>query len=69
MPSGPPELRAKWGDDLAAIEHLESRGFKHAAGFCWLQPEGHVYSQDDHSALDYLVLEWDWGDVLNAPKP
>lgn len=65
MPSGPSELHAKWKDDGKAIAYLESRGFKLTENFEWEQPAGHTYTEEDDSALAYLIYEWDYGGIIN----
>lgn len=65
MPSGPPELQAKWGDDAAALKFLADRGYKLLRTWDHKKPTpDHVPDADENSALDYLFLEWDYGDAV-----
>lgn len=69
MPSGPPELHEKWcardpegRGDMAAMGHLEAAGYKLGRDWHWTLPSpDHVPTAEELSALDYLVLEWDYG--------
>lgn len=69
MPSGPPELHEKWCDhgpnqsgDANAIAFLEAAGYKLSRDWQWTLPSpGHAPTDEENSALDYLVLEWDFG--------
>jgi hypothetical protein len=72
VPTASPELRARWhdkpgGGDYAAEQHLRSRGFK-LYKWHWIEPPGHVYSDDDESALLYLMYEWDYGRAIAGPE-
>lgn len=67
MPQGPAELHEYWesksdkgGDDAAMTHLLDNRGFRCRNGII-LQPKGHVNSEEDNSAIDYLCMEWDYG--------
>jgi len=59
MPQAPYELQKRWTDDSAALSHL-------APNFTWrggmIRPrDGYTPTQEDYSAIDYLILEWDYG--------
>lgn len=59
MPSGPAHLHERWGDDGAAWDFLASRGFAHVKSV--IQPkDNHELDLDEQSAIEYLILEWDW---------
>ena len=70
MPSGPPELHAYWcaqdpdglGDE-AAIRHLRQRGFILTKRAEWRQPAGMNLSDLDVYAIQYMILEWDFGGI------
>lgn len=72
MPSGPPELHEKWrkygphedSGDSNAIKFLKDRGWQLGRDWFWTQPhQSHVTTEDEASAIDYLVLEWDFGGI------
>lgn len=70
MPSGPPELHARWGDDGNALNFLEAQGWKLLRSYDLLMPHPlHHVTDDECSALDYLVLEWDYGDAVRWVPP
>ncbi len=69
MPSGPPELHDKWCEygptemgDVNAIKYLENRGFKLGRDFFWTAPDRFI-STEESMAIDYLILEWDFGGI------
>lgn len=59
MPQGPDHLHERWGDDGAAWQFLKERGFTHVAFVIQAKP-GHAMTDDEQSAIEYLILEWDW---------
>lgn len=59
MPSGPAHLHERWGDDGAAWQFLKERGFTHVAFVIQAKPDN-AMDDDEMSAIEYLVLEWDW---------
>lgn len=61
MPQGPPELHARFGDDSNAIQLLLSHNFTIDQQFIIRPPEGYIPTDEDNDAIDYLVLEWDYG--------
>ncbi len=68
MPSGPPELHAKWQSDTNAIRFLYDRGWRMTKSYTWIPPQEYGNShfseyEEDHEAIDYLQLEWDWGGI------
>lgn len=69
MPSGPPELHEKWGDDASAMRFLKVRGWKLLRSWEWVKPsKAHVITEEEHQALDYLILEWDFGTGVHDPE-
>jgi len=61
MPQATEAQRARWGiSEEKAIDHLESRGFKLTREWTWLAPEGRVPDEDDWSAIDFLIDEYDF---------
>jgi hypothetical protein len=61
MPSGPPELHEKWGDDGAALRYLDQHGIKSDRGGMLHGPTDRELTEEENSAVTYLVLEWDYG--------
>ena len=71
MPSGPPELHRYWCDkdpggngDWAAQAHLRARGYVLTRRWDWWIPFGRELSDEDESAIRYLMLEWDFGGAV-----
>lgn len=66
MPQASPELRAEWPDgDGQAISFLEGRGYKLTKQWEWIKPSpAHEVTPREWSAIDYLIHEWDFGDVI-----
>lgn len=65
MPQASDELRDRWKDDGRATEFLLKRGYKLAPDWTWLapgQPE-----EDELSAIEYMMDEWDYGWWRLAP--
>jgi DNA-binding winged helix-turn-helix (wHTH) protein len=63
MPQAPDELRAKWDDDRA-IKYLEKRGYKLTKHWTWILPTpNHQITDEEDSAIAYLVFEWDFGGI------
>lgn len=73
MPTAPPALRKYWlnngpyADDAEAnaIHHLKRYNFKFVKGEIF-PPPGFELSKEDASAVEYLVLDWDFD---YHPKP
>lgn len=67
MPSGPPELHAKWETDGNALTYLEKNGYILTRRFNLLTPKpDHKISEEEKSALMYLILEWDYGGAIRT---
>lgn len=65
MPSGPPELHAKWKNDGNAINFLESHGYKRTIAWSWIKPTPEYRpTEEEREAIYYLIVEWDWGGLL-----
>lgn len=68
MPQAPANLRDQWADDFAAHDHLRGKIVVTRAGI--IHPrEGVTLSELDHSAVDYLCLEWDYGYDSRPARP
>jgi hypothetical protein len=66
MPSGPIELHNYWKDDSTASLFLENAGYKIIRGWCWERPTpGQEPTEEEKSAIIYLILEWDYGGLLD----
>jgi hypothetical protein len=62
MPQGPEHLHEKWQSDEKAMRFLQDRGYTITRGFEWKRPNVyHQPTEEEMEAMDYLVLEWDFG--------
>ena len=75
MPSATPELRARWWPDddetgtQTATRFLEERGYRLDRAWMWVTPTpDHVITEDEDSAIVYLITEWDYGGVRRKGK-
>lgn len=50
---------------ITAIDFLKSRGFKLTREFAWIGP-GRTLTDEEVSAVDYLVLEWDYDGLTSG---
>lgn len=74
MPSGPPELHAKWCaldphgcGDLAAQRFLQERGYRLLMPqWAWAPPADHTPTEEEREAAFYLVAEWDFGGITGG---
>lgn len=69
MPQASDELRAMWEDDNAALTYLASRCIRERSNGILVIPFGHLLSQRDCDAIDYMVDEWDFSwerEILKA---
>lgn len=73
MPSSSPELRRRWADadgritDAVAVSYLEGRGFTLRRDWHWEPPADRrpvELTDDEDSAVTYLIEEWDYGPVI-----
>ena len=59
MPQASRELQERWHCDSCAFEQL-GKNFNQKNGI--ISPKrGYTPTEDDLSAIDYLVFEWDYG--------
>jgi hypothetical protein len=67
MPQASDELRERWGgpDDRKAINHLGNRGYVLTVGFEWYVPPWLKPTEEDLSAVEFLIQEWDWGGLTH----
>ncbi len=67
MPQAPDWLRRLWpGWDSQAIKHLEANGWTQGRGWTWVKPApGYEPTPKDISAINYLILEFDWGGIAD----
>lgn len=66
MPTAPEYLRDEWDhpDDMIAINYLKSQGYTLGRDWHWTLPAiDHVITEKEGRAIDYLVMEWDFGGV------
>lgn len=70
MPQDTQELFERWDgpEETKAIEHLEARGYVLTRDFRWVVPEGLSPSEDDLSAISFLIQEWDYGGIAGSYK-
>ena len=66
MPQATDEQRAAWGGEQGvgedkACNYLETAGFKLTRQWNWLIPKGHMITEQEAYAAQFLVDEWDWG--------
>lgn len=58
MPQASDELRMRWDDDAHAVRHLLKNFY---ITFGTITPKaGHEATEEDTSAIDYLIQEWDY---------
>lgn len=60
MPTAPEHLRARFADDSAAWDVLREH-YRDDRGVIRPKPPGRWPSTHEARAIDYLVLEWDYG--------
>ena len=68
MPQATSELTEKWDgpSDEKAIAHLRSKGFRYTKHWEWIPPVDYRPTEEDVSAIMFLIQEWDWGGL--APE-
>ena len=74
MPSATNELRAKWGGVCEhdsriekAVYYLEQRGYLLTDSWEWVLPHpGHEPTEEETSAIIYMMQEWDWGGLSSG---
>lgn len=58
------ELPDRWEDDATACNFLEQCGYKLLQSWYWRKPTpNHKITDDEWSAIYYLVSEWDFGGI------
>ena len=65
MPQATKELQDKWKDDSIAIDYLQKRGFILRKDWQWFKPKSVVITDEDMSAIMYLIQEWDFGGLID----
>ena len=65
MPQAPDELQNRWDiDDAPVIAYLRAKGFVLLKNWCWQKPDpAHELTEAERSAIDFLILEWDFGGI------
>ena len=61
MPQAPDHLRDKFPSDSEALELLHSRGYKVSRGGVIFHPDARPAGNEEWTAIEYLILEWDYG--------
>lgn len=71
MPQASEELRAKWNgpDEQTAMKHLRSAGYVLTRRWTWVVPVGKEPTEDDYSAMQFLVDEWDFAGFERPASP
>lgn len=59
MPQAPKELSDKWNESTAFTQITEN--FKISRDGIIYPINGYSPTEEDYSAIDYLILEWDYG--------
>lgn len=67
MPSGPIELHRKWGDDGTAWEALKAN-YKEHRGIIYPKVAGYEPTDEEDSAIRYMIMEWDYGYANERPS-
>lgn len=66
MPQASEEQRREWNGpmDHTAVKFLEDAGFFLTGDFKWRLPKpDHVPTEREASAIQFLIDEWDYGDI------
>lgn len=61
MPQASDEQRARWNGPDMAVTFLEQAGYKQTESYTWHAPDGHIPTERELDAIDFLCDEWDWG--------
>ena len=63
MPQSSRELRERWNgpQEETALSHLIGAGYDLTPRWTWIAPEGRTPTDDDMSAIRFLIEEWDFG--------
>lgn len=69
MPQAPAHLQERWISDDKAIRFLKERGWRLERDWCWTMPANDYQpSEDEFSAVDFLILEWDFGGIVHDER-
>lgn len=69
MPSGPPHLHQRFGDDWTAWRYLRRRGFTMSRAVVSPPCQSYDPTKGEWDAVTYLIQEWDWDyDQTRAPE-
>jgi hypothetical protein len=62
MPQASDEERARWGiGEDRALSVLERAGYRLTSEWTWVKPAGHNATEEEVSAIYFLIHEWDFG--------
>lgn len=61
MPQSPAHLQAQFPSDSEALEILKENFIIYRNGMIGRKDPGYVPTEKEKDAVDYLVLEWDYG--------
>lgn len=66
MPQASEDLCKRWNgpSEHMAIKHLKGAGYLLTAEWEWLCPKGRTPTEEDQSAILFLIQEWDYGGLL-----
>lgn len=66
MPQATEELRKRWDgpSEFKAMDHLHKRGFKLTPQWEWVPPMASEPTEEDLSAILFLIQEWDFGGLV-----
>lgn len=68
MPQAPTYLCDEWEDDYKAIDFLQAAGYRLLRGWTWKLPSpNHIPTPQENRAINYLILEWDFGGIEGEP--
>ncbi len=75
MPQATKELQDRWmtkedpTGDRTAEAYLNERGFILTDSWTWIVPHANEeLTDDEYSAIAFLVYEWDYGDLASAEE-
>ncbi len=68
MPQATDEQRRLWGENGGvgegkAIQYLNNAGYILRRNWTWQKPEGHIPTEEEIGAIDFLIDEWDFGGI------
>lgn len=65
MPQAPKYLSDQFESDTEATNYLSYRGFRLMPSWEWLPPPDHQFTKKDWDAIDYMIMQWDFGGVYD----